>query len=389
MGSIYSNAELVIAWIGAEDGQLSLAMKTCQTIASERKKNPQYYQDLRWMQKYPWLLQVDQNVNTGIPNQAWKAVVSFFARPYWRRVWILQEMALAKKLWIMSSADVIDFDDLVHFCSVCHTISRANSIKPVFFPSKLWMSLSYRGTLAVRVISLKVLLAGLMTRPVTHEKVRYDTLTYTRRHLATDPRDKIFALQGLMKNIVTPDYDKSVAEVYCDFAGNISGLKRVDLKSFEGQSWVSHALAICLKLYHSRFRSGEVCAWLEELKTGFDHDPLASIGPGLILSERWGTDDALQASQSWFSPVATHIRGVFKNYRFFSTAKGYYGWAPPGALPGDLVSILHKSSVPVLLRPEKDYYKHVGNCFVLGFMDGEASKYVSKGSLQIQEFVIH
>ena len=58
---------------------------------------------------------------------------------------------------------------------------------------------------------------------------------------------------------------------------------------------------------------------------------------------------------------------------------------PGGVREGDVVCVLQNCGFPVLLRKEKDsHYVHVGPCFILGFMDGEAAQLVGKGDLNIQ-----
>ena len=57
------------------------------------------------------------------------------------------------------------------------------------------------------------------------------------------------------------------------------------------------------------------------------------------------------------------------------------GLAPDGAQEGDLICIIFGCSVPVVLRKivsdemtGEHYYELVGDCYIHGMMDGEASK---------------
>jgi len=60
--------------------------------------------------------------------------------------------------------------------------------------------------------------------------------------------------------------------------------------------------------------------------------------------------------------------------RFIITNKSYLGMAPFEAMAGDVVCIIFGCSVPVVLRwcPEKEAYSFVGECYLNGFMNGEA-----------------
>jgi hypothetical protein len=79
---------------------------------------------------------------------------------------------------------------------------------------------------------------------------------------------------------------------------------------------------------------------------------------------------------------------VLSYYRLFHTSNGYLGVAPRNLLPGDLVCAVQNCSFPILLRKEQSHYVHVGACFVLGLMNGEAEKLIEEGHTSIQEFVI-
>ena len=47
---------------------------------------------------------------------------------------------------------------------------------------------------------------------------KYGLVAAVKSYSATDPRDKIFAVQGLVKNIYPPDYSKSVSQIYTEYA---------------------------------------------------------------------------------------------------------------------------------------------------------------------------
>jgi hypothetical protein len=80
------------------------------------------------------------------------------------------------------------------------------------------------------------------------------------------------------------------------------------------------------------------------------------------------------------------VQRVVWNMRFFQATdprkkdrKPLYGLAPPKAELHDIICINFGCSVPVVLRefsdpedPEESYFEFVGECYVHGFMDGEA-----------------
>ena len=56
---------------------------------------------------------------------------------------------------------------------------------------------------------------------------------------------------------------------------------------------------------------------------------------------------------------------------FFMTSSGYMGLAPAGTEEGDLVCVLLGCCVPLVLRYTDGNYVLIGECFVMGLMDGE------------------
>jgi hypothetical protein len=60
----------------------------------------------------------------------------------------------------------------------------------------------------------------------------------------------------------------------------------------------------------------------------------------------------------------------FSSLHFFTTANGYMGYGPE-CQSGDLICILFGCSVPLILRPQDGGYIILGQCFVLGVMNGE------------------
>ena len=112
-----------------------------------------------------------------------------------------------------------------------------------------------------------------------------------------------------------------------------------------------------------------------------NQDPYTGL-PSFEMIRAEGDNDTTRFS------VMTKTLRVLVQYRLFHTSNGYLGVAPRNLLPGDLVCALQNCSFPVLLRKQESHYVHVGPCFVLGLMNGEAEKLIEEGHTSIQEFVI-
>jgi hypothetical protein len=50
--------------------------------------------------------------------------------------------------------------------------------------------------------------------------------------------------------------------------------------------------------------------------------------------------------------------------RLFTTRRGHVGMAPAAARPGDYISVLFKTSCPMVLRPQDDFYRVVGGSYM-------------------------
>ncbi|CZR69172.1 related to heterokaryon incompatibility protein het-6 [Phialocephala subalpina] len=75
--------------------------------------------------------------------------------------------------------------------------------------------------------------------------------------------------------------------------------------------------------------------------------------------------------------------------RFFRTAEGYYGIGPLIVEEGDVICVLLGGRTPFILRPVGDDYSLVGECYVHGFMHGEAIEMMERGERELENFVIH
>lgn len=107
MRQIYSSAELILSWLGPEDR--SLAFNTLNTIADEIRRceadGPLVFYQLGWLQRYPDLCAEDKEDSPSgrsIENASWAAVASLLDASYWKRVWIFQEVVLARHLTMIS-----------------------------------------------------------------------------------------------------------------------------------------------------------------------------------------------------------------------------------------------------------------------------------------------
>ena len=78
-----------------------------------------------------------------------------------------------------------------------------------------------------------------------------------------------------------------------------------------------------------------------------------------------------------------------KGCQFFVSSRGYMGLGPPRVEVGDVVCVVPGLSVPVIMRKIDGYYKHQGECYVHGIMDGEVMESLDKGTVSLEEIKIN
>jgi hypothetical protein len=72
----------------------------------------------------------------------------------------------------------------------------------------------------------------------------------------------------------------------------------------------------------------------------------------------------------------------------FQTDRGYLGLGPKAMRSGDSIAVLFGCRNPVVLRPVGSYHRHLGPCFILGLMEGEAIRELLMGLQVAREFQI-
>ncbi|KAM7204852.1 heterokaryon incompatibility protein 6, OR allele [Rhypophila sp. PSN 637] len=112
MDRVYSRARSVISWLGEGRSNVDKAARLLQRLAGISQSvvaRPEF--------------DVAKFV-ADIPSAEWLALGEFLARPYFKRVWIVQEIAMAQHLVVLCGKHAINWDDLVH-CSAILEESKA------------------------------------------------------------------------------------------------------------------------------------------------------------------------------------------------------------------------------------------------------------------------
>lgn len=184
MGSIYSNANTVLIWLGSASAAESAGLRILIGPKARLEKR---------------LSELDEAVRKAREaeqNQARAAVGALCKRDYWSRIWVVQEVALAKNKIICCGGLQMPW----------HAFQEA-----------------------LRYINMINNQASLPLRPTRHiepaqilDTVRRgmdltSLLLEFRQWYQHDPRDKVFGLLGLAKDArINPDYTKTMQEVFIE-----------------------------------------------------------------------------------------------------------------------------------------------------------------------------
>jgi hypothetical protein len=141
------------------------------------------------------------------------ALVCLFRRRYWSRVWVVQEIASASQAVVYCGPDFVEWDMLILASDIFHDSS------PILREAFEQHSCEILGHNGPRKVSNRLLrLSGIPRVSMRHIGRVVQVYTHLK---ATDPRDKIYGLIGLVADPeelgLGLNYEFPVQEVYINF----------------------------------------------------------------------------------------------------------------------------------------------------------------------------
>jgi hypothetical protein len=239
MQEIYLSAFAVIVWLGdtAEGSDDAVEFILSVTEYGLGKENV----EAGYVRSIPLKGRKLQVLNRHLP---WKELFSLFTRNYWRRLWIIQELALNHNMTLFMCGDRhISRSMIQRICSFCseyidpldQLILESDMLKtdfPGFINGSTWDALTQVQTL--------VHLSSHNTSNGAQSRALLDrVLDLARRANVTQPCDKIYGLLGILIDTISgciiPDYTLSQRQVYTQFAKVLFKSDKLDV----GLSWCS------------------------------------------------------------------------------------------------------------------------------------------------------
>ena len=248
MRNIFGGAKGALVWLGGQTRSSQVALRLVDEFLEASLKTLGDSVQLTLKRLFANGLSV-RHMKDGIGH-----LQELLRRPWFHRLWIVQEVAVAKEVTIICGSDEMSWERLIAMLMLFDGMGiltthnsldfeklglpllindarlhhRRISHKDISTRSQLPISFTSAESSEVRPtkpsswsISSKTVFIGV---PNNAEMLTFPL--WFRRLLATDPRDKLFALHGLKEkatNIrtLTADYTMSITDTYHDFAINM------------------------------------------------------------------------------------------------------------------------------------------------------------------------
>ena len=242
MRSIYQRAETVLIWLGESYDNSDLAFEALELLTGTDQQRraspgivgewygPQY--DLWWALPGRGDAKKDQadllKYMNSLGLRSWQdisekhklALKNLLRRDYWKRVWCIQEVGNAQTTVILCGGKSIDWTCFEWYLYNDKVRGDPDGLPMTVQASDMNEMLEARWKIRdpMRYLGFDVYETFLQTID------RY------REHIATDPRDKVYALLGLPssdnKMALQPDYNKSVPDAYREVARTMINHRR-------------------------------------------------------------------------------------------------------------------------------------------------------------------
>lgn len=206
---IYTSATAIFAWLGPEESQSPLAFsKIRAALARYRLLAGPSPPDAvpRWaagMLADELMLCDDDEDDAAI----WLAVQALFDREWWSRVWVAQEGSTNVPTFVVCGANRLPLEDVLTFA----VLMGINAQDDEDAASRVYGISSF-------VYTLHTLRS--QRRAGTSESDLLNTLISCRPYDATDPRDKVYGILGMVSprasSRLLPDYARDLVDVYTD-----------------------------------------------------------------------------------------------------------------------------------------------------------------------------
>ncbi|KAH6669318.1 heterokaryon incompatibility protein-domain-containing protein [Halenospora varia] len=209
MGAIYSRACHVLMWLGEEADDSSLGMDLLASIGDllfrAKQGNFPHNEESKEMLKLFYDPSFDRK---------WKAVHHIFHRPYWTRVWIIQEILLSTVAVLFCGTKSLSWQsvyDLVILWDMHPGIFRSDAARHTLLNGSAVRSVAH--------LHGKLISDGPLTL--------FEGLLLSRQRVASRSQDHVLGIFGIVESAGLPlklDYAKSTFTIYREVVKHMIGM---------------------------------------------------------------------------------------------------------------------------------------------------------------------
>ena len=394
--NIFSQAKEVIVWLGEEDDKTKKLFEYARKMRRGDSDSPK--------------TALKRLLN---PRQLQDATQKLLQRPWFQRVWVIPEVALARLTFVACGRDRISWDNLVRLIRDGQLPQTAGFDKQV----------ALLGNPRQRIAIITQMIAS-QRQSLAHTDIT-QLLILAKSSKATDVRDMIYAFYGLTMLTTFPDYRKSVEMLYGDIVRmyvtsiewefsysswhDLSEERRTQQlmsilysagtlhQHYTLPSWIPdwtfswHLAPIWCKATSNIVQGSGKDEWSAgvrcEFRAGGEKRETFEVIDGVygmhqlrvsaivfdtitIVSETTPASTPGANNEEIVSSDAVESASLRYGRTFFRTAKGFVGIATPGVEAGDNLTLILGGDVPVVLRPcgshneESRAYKLLCECFI-------------------------
>ena len=211
MQDIYQKAERVVVWLGEGTHQSNTGMDFVpQLIAAEQRAKTLGGDAVLPSVARHRLRKLGLPAESGDGEEdEYTGFASLFKRAWFARVWVIQEVAMAKEVQLTCGLRWVSWDDFVKAFYFMHTLNMLTPDPASYFQA------------IVRVLGI---IDARKARLLGYDRDLLGTLLRCRSSLATDPRDKVFGLLGITTDTgpnalkCRADYQVNVQEAYTELS---------------------------------------------------------------------------------------------------------------------------------------------------------------------------
>jgi hypothetical protein len=219
MRTIYSNAAGVVMWLGPGHEHV-------ERLASVIEYHYNHCQCLQDLSK-----RCGRQIDSGLVA----AMQYLLERPYWQRMWIIQEVVVSKGTTIMCGTTLLHLKSLSLFLGMVY-------FGHFTLPQGLELEQACPGGKTFHIMRIYSMYRTCMDLA--------NALMFTSSSLATDSRDEVYALLGLVNigagRLISADYTLSPCNVYCLAIRAMSVDCCFERDAFDWHGFIDSIPKICL-----------------------------------------------------------------------------------------------------------------------------------------------